>query len=330
MPGNPEKNDFSCEICNFICAKKSNLTAHLSTRKHLHAAANHAKWKLLETLETGQNDVTENAVNLKFSCDKCQKEYKSKSGLWKHRMVCCKKSQPVELVELKNADQNNKNNDLILEVLKQNNELKNHLVEQVEHYKNIIITQNENISKQNEAVLEIVNNFKPQMITNNITNNFNLNVFLNETCKDAMNMNDFIENIQVQMKELENVGKNGYVTGITDIILDRLNKLDVSKRPVHCTDLKREVLYIKNENEWNKEDDDKSKIKNMISKVAIKNYSKIPEWRNENPECKEIEHNKYEFCIQMMRNSLGELGDEQKKLDDKIVKNIAKKVLINK
>jgi hypothetical protein len=132
------------------------------------------------------------------------------------------------------------------------------------------------------------------------------------------------------MKELENVGTNGYVNGITDIILSRLKELDVSKRPVHCTDLKREILYVRDENEWNKDSEEKSKIKNMITKIADKNYRKIPEWRRENPDCREPENQQYDFCINLMRNSLGDLGDEQIKLDNKIIKNIAKQVLVDK
>ena len=109
-----------------------------------------------------------------------------------------------------------------------------------------------------------------------------------------------------------------------------VKQLDISKRPLHCTDLKREVLYIRDENEWNKDNPDKSKIKNMITKVASKNYRKIPQWRIENPECKELEHQQYEFCIKLMRNSLGDLGDEQIKLENKIIKNIAKEVIVDK
>jgi hypothetical protein len=166
-------------------------------------------------------------------------------------------------------------------------------------------------------------------ITNNITNNFNLQLFLNDKCKDAVNITDFIDNIQIQMNELENVGTNGYVNGITDIILARLKDLDVTKRPVHCTDLKREVLYIRDDNEWNR-DEDRSKIKNMITKVASKNYRTIPQWRDQHPDCKDPENRQYDFCINMMRNSLGELGDEQARLDNKIIKNIAKEVVVDK
>jgi len=130
-------------------------------------------------------------------------------------------------------------------------------------------------------------------------------------------MNDFIQNIEIQLKELENVGNNGYVTGITDIIVSRLKQLDITKRPVHCTDLKRETLYIKEQNAWNKDTNENEKMRNVITKVASKNYKTIPKWRAAHPECQEPENEKYDFCINMMRNSLGDLGDEQTRLDEK-------------
>jgi hypothetical protein len=171
-------------------------------------------------------------------------------------------------------------------------------------------------------------------ITNNTTNNnnqkFNLNFFLNTTCKDAINMSDFIQTIEVQMNELENIGHNGYVAGMTDIILSRIKDLDVSKRPVHCTDLKREIMYIKDQNEWNKDTAEKSYLRKAIAMVSKKNYGKTMEWRERNPECLEIGSPKYDFCFKMMRNVLGDFEDIQFKLDNKIIKNLAKEVMVDR
>ena len=132
------------------------------------------------------------------------------------------------------------------------------------------------------------------------------------------------------VKELESVGDNGYVTGISDIIVSRIKDLDVSKRPLHCTDVKRETMYIRDENEWNKDNDDKSKLRQFIGQVAKENMRKIPEWREQNPDCQNMFHEKYEYCMQLMRNSLGDLDEKQDKLDEKIIKNIAKQVAIDK
>jgi hypothetical protein len=303
---------YECIICDFKCKCKSDLGRHLLTAKHKKNEEINNQQHLSTLINTEKSQVV---VEPKFPCKLCSKAYNERSGLWRHTKKC----HPVQNLtdcaapsgKLKLTE------DTVVELLKQNQEFKTMLVEQ----------QNK-IAELSSRVTVTNNNNKT---TNNITNNqFNLNLFLNETCKDAMNISDFIENIEIQLKELENVGHCGYVGGITDIILSRLKQLDVSKRPLHCTDLKREVLYIRDENEWNKESPDKSKIKNMITKVADKNYRKIPEWRETNPECKELEHDQYEFCIKLMRNSLGDLGDEQTRLDEKIIKNIAKQVIVDK
>ena len=315
---NEEK--YLCIKCDFKCRWKSDWSRHLGTSKHL-----------METngnnLETDKNEkplMITDQQKLSNKCIKCDKYYKTRSGLWKHEKICSIKQMP--------ADNSGLTPGIVIDLLKQSNEFKNLIMEQT----GTIQKQSDALLKSNEVMLEMSKKISAgttnsnNRITNNITNHFNLNLFLNDTCKDAINISDFIENIQIQMKELENVGTNGYVSGITDIILSRLKELDVSKRPVHCTDLKREILYVRDENEWNKDSEEKSKIKNMITKIADKNYRKIPEWRREHPACQEPEHQQYDFCINLMRNSLGDLGDEQIKLDNKIVKNIAKQVLVDK
>jgi len=314
---------FKCELCQFECSKLSNFNIHETTRKHKNAVKN--KQKLTgetkkETMETCINATANNNTKINLVCRLCNKEYKSRCGLWKHLKICKEKPKDnCSSNELLNLINNNKldTTEILLSVLKDNTELRALMAEQNNKIINLM-------AAQPAPVTNITNN------TNTINNQFNLNVFLNETCRDAMNINEFIENIEIQMKELEFVANNGYVAGITDIILTRLKQLDVSKRPVHCTDLKRETLYVKDSNEWNKDTTDNSKIKNMITKVAKKNYRQIPKWREQNPECQNPENEKYDFCINMMRNSLGELGDEQIKLDDKIMKNIAKVVVVDK
>ena len=132
------------------------------------------------------------------------------------------------------------------------------------------------------------------------------------------------------MNELENIGHNGYIAGMTDIILSRIKDLDVSKRPLHCTDLKRETMYIKDQNEWNKDTSEKSYLRKAIAMVAKKNYGKTIEWRECNPECLEVGSPKYDFCFKMMRNVLGDFEDIQVKLDNKIIKSLAKEVIVDR
>jgi hypothetical protein len=302
-----------CNKCDFECRYKSDWTRHLGTSKH-NMETKEAKSETEEASLTSKANMQTNKTNV---CENCNKKYQTRGGLWKHSQNCVKTIKPEIIDEEFILSDKVSASKILLAVLKDNTELRTLMVEQNNKIINLM-------AAQPTPVTNITNN------TNTINNQFNLNVFLNETCRDAMNINEFIENIEIQMKELEFVANNGYVAGITDIILTRLKQLDVSKRPVHCTDLKRETLYVKDSNEWNKDTTDNSKIKNMITKVAKKNYRQIPKWREQNPECQNPENEKYDFCINMMRNSLGELGDEQIKLDDKIMKNIAKVVVVDK
>ena len=143
-------------------------------------------------------------------------------------------------------------------------------------------------------------------------------------------MSDFIENIDIQFEDIENIGKNGYVSGMTNMILSRIKELDVTKRPMHCTDLKRETMYIKDNDEWNKETPENSRLHKMIDSVAKRNYAKIPLWREKYPEWQEWDHPQYDFCISMMRNILGDVGIEHKRLDNKVIKNLSRHILVDK
>ena len=164
--------------------------------------------------------------------------------------------------------------------------------------------------------------------TNNNNQKFNLNFFLNTTCKDAMNMSEFIEDIQINFKDIENIGRNGYISGMTNMILSRIQELDITKRPLHCTDLKRETMYIKDNDEWSKDSRENSKLRDMISIVAKQNYNVVPLWRKEHPECNVSDHPSYNLCMDMMRNIIGDVGMEQTRLDTRVIKNISKSIFI--
>jgi hypothetical protein len=301
MPKNAE--NYECKDCGFICSKLSNYTTHIHTRKH--------------QIRTNSNEkMPKNAE--KFCCDTCSREFKSRSSLWYHSKRC----QP--LITASNEDTDTKPTDitqiaqLFHAQLQENKELKQILLEQTK--------QMMELSKQTHNTITHHNT-----TTNHHHNQkFNLNFFLNTTCKDAINMSDFIQTIEVQMNELENIGHNGYVAGMTDIILSRIKDLDICKRPVHCTDLKRETMYIKDQDEWNKDTAEKSYLRKAISMVAKKNYGKTIEWRECNPECLEVGSPKYDFCFKMMRNVLGDFEDVQFKLDNKIIKSLAKEVVVDR
>jgi hypothetical protein len=253
-------------------------------------------------------------------CSICNQTYQSKSGLWKHMNKYHK--EPIENEKEKEKGKDKEQTGTlvldattVLELIKQNQEFKSLILDQ----QNKLI---ELASKPNT-----VNN------TSNSHNNnstFNLQFFLNETCKDAMNLTDFVENLNIQLKEVENVGNNGFVTGISDIIVNRIKGLEVSKRPLHCTDVKRETMYIRDENEWNKDTDEKTRLRQFIGKVAKENMRKLPEWREENPECQNMHDEKYEYFLQLLRHSLGDLDERQVRMDEKIIKNIARQVAVDK
>jgi ribosomal protein L37AE/L43A len=314
MNGLNKKNEksernYSCKICDLYTSKLFDYNKHLSTRKH-------------------QNNVTLNQIKEKSTnlsqthdCDNCGKKYKNRNGLWYHQKKCSKIVNETIHETPKQEQQNTLVLDpaTVLELIRQNQEFKSLIIDQ----QNKLL---ELVGKPNT----VNNNNNTMTNYNNNNNTFNLQFFLNETCKDAMNISEFIENLNIQLKELENVGNNGYVSGISDIILERIKGLEISKRPLHCTDAKRETMYIRDENEWNKDNDEKTKLKNFIEKVANQNIQKIPIWREENPECQDMHHEKYNYCMKLFRNSLGDIDEKQEKLYDKVIKNIAKQVTVDK
>jgi hypothetical protein len=214
-----------------------------------------------------------------------------------------------------------------MELIKQNHII----IEQNQEFKNLLLEQtlkSHEISKQQIIVNN--NNNITNITTHNTTNNFNLNLFLNEKCKDAISMMDFIDSLHLGTSDIEYTGRHGYVEGITKIFINGLKQLDIHKRPIHCTDLKREILYIKEEQSWEK-DDNKTKFKKAINAVVNKNIQQIKPWQDENPQCNILDTNEYILHLNIMRQSLGGGNSEvAEKNNDKIIKNIAKEVIIDK
>ena len=294
---------FECKTCDFKCSKQSDYERHVMTPKHQNAN---------EMLTNAIYFTPKNAEN--FVCDKCSKTFKHGSSLSRHRKNC----PIIEKSDFdKNIEQNNDKN------IEKKDELINYLIKENQEFKNLI--------------LEIV---KKDTITNNNNNNiintnshnktFNLNFFLNETCKDAMNIMEFVDSLKLQLSDLENVGKLGYVDGISKIIVQNLKSLDETKRPVHCTDSKREVMYVKDENKWEKENQNKQKIRKMIKHVTHKNSKLLKEFKSKYPGCEKSESkfsNKYDKLI---IEAMGGRGDNDLEKEDKIIKNIAKEVIIDK
>jgi len=293
---------FLCEKCDYNTSRSSQYERHLLTQKHLRI----------------QMDSQEPSIH---KCN-CGNSYKYRQGLVKHKKKCSQKQLENSIVP---ADL--KNTDVILELIKQNQEFKTMLIEQQQQ-------NNENQNKLINKVVElsrepvVINNNNNGNITQNNNQKFNLQFFLNDTCKDAITMKQFIDNIQISFEDLENVGKNGYVKGISDIVLQKLKTLDITKRPIHCTDLKREVIYLKEEDAWNKDDKENSKLKNAIKTVENKNWKKIPEWQNENPQVMVLDSPQYIMREKILRNVCG--NENPEKLREKVIKVIAKDTIVEK
>jgi len=230
--------------------------------------------------------------------------------LWRHKKTCCVAKECDTIA--KECDNNKITNDnLILMLINQCKELKDENKELIGILKNG--THNNNITH-----------------TNSHNKTFNLQFFLNDTCKDAMNLMDFVDSIQLQLTDLEKVGNLGYVEGISNIITTNLKALDITQRPIHCTDNKREILYIKDEDKWEKEVEDKNKIRKAIKQVAHKNIKMIQKFKDVHPDCIHSDSNKSDQYNNIIMESMGGVDDNDVEKDAKIITNIAKGVVIDK
>jgi len=246
-----------------------------------------------------------NDLSKKYTCGICDKGYNDRAGLWRHKKKCL----PVEETQI----QDNIMMNLVVELQKQNHEFQKQMLE----------TLNEVCKNNNSNVLNQCN-------INSNNKAFNLNVFLNEDCKDAMNVNEFIDSFNLQLSDFENVGNVGFVNGISDIIIKKLKALDISERPIHCTDQKRQVLYAKVIDKWEKEGDDNKILRRIIKCVAFKNSKNIQLFRDKYPDCMNWD-SKHADRYQILRiESLGGLGNEDVDNENKIIRKIAKEILIDK
>ena len=289
---------FYCKFCDYGTSKKGNYDDHLLTAKHQKLVISNQK-------ELDSNDFSQ--IQPKSSqlhiCQNCSKEYKDNSGLWRHKKKCIKL---VEEVQDKKQDYS-VSNENVLALIKQNQELQ-------------------------KQVFELAS--KPNTI-NNTTNNtmnasFNLNLFLNETCKDAMNLTDFVDSLKISFADLENTGKLGYEKGISQIFLNGLKQLDVSRRPIHCTDSKREKLYIKDKDNW-ENDQEKDRIRMAVRKVANKNVNQIADWFNANPDAHDYHSKKNDQYLNIVLKATGgSTKEEEEKRINKVITTIARHVEIDK
>jgi hypothetical protein len=287
---------FCCKNCDYYTSKKTDYIKHCSTAKHI---------KSTQISQKVTND---------FCCD-CGNIYKHRQGLVKHKKTC-----PV--IYRNDSVTTNLTTAMVMELIKENQEFKSMLVEQ---QKENSILMNKMI--ENTSLISTTNNNTTNNNNNTTNNQFNLNFFLNETCKNAINFTDFIDNIHVTDDDLENNARMGFVDGITKIIMDNLKQLELNNRPIHCTDVKRETIYVKDENQWEK-DHSKEVIQKAIQEITRKNMCQLTEWRENNPEYDDIETETGEKSIVMQQNSMA--GVKRDAFYPKIIKKIAKETIIEK
>jgi hypothetical protein len=283
---------YFCECCEYITNNKKDYNKHLMTSKH-------------------QNEINETSLKQlvpkspkkspKIVCT-CGNYYNSRTSLWRHKKQC----------ESKNEEQlGSSDKELIMMLIKENSELKNMVLDVCQKIQPLNNTINSNnVNSHNKT--------------------FNLNVFLNEHCKDAMNITDFVDSLKLQLSDLESVGKLGFVNGISNIIVKKLNSLDETKRPIHCTDTKREVLYIKDEDKWEKDNESNNKIRKAIKKIADKNSRLLPKFKEAHPDCNKASSKYSDQYNKIIVEAMGGSGDNDLEKEDKIIKNIAKEVTIDK
>jgi hypothetical protein len=301
---------FICKKCDFITSNKKDYARHLLTRKHTNTDK-----KL--TFTDKQNPKK---PLMPFACE-CGNIYKHRQSLFNHKKKCNNKPDDTEILEISSNEISTVDppNTVILELLKQNQE-----------FKELIIEQNKQIVELAGKVGNTINN-TTNNTTNNNTNNFNMQFFLNEQCKDALNIMDFINQLQLKLTDLDMVGRLGYSEGISKIFIRGLKELDIFKRPVHCSDLKRETLYVKDKDAWEKDNEEKKKMKTAIKYIAAKNFKQINDWKEENPESEDIDTKKHMEYHTIIINAVGGSTDEEdEKNYNKIIRNVAKEVVIDK
>jgi len=308
-------NKYTCDTCDYSCSKNSDFIKHINTNKHK------------------AHKCSFNAQKIEiFTCD-CGKTYKHVQSYNRHKKECgdnlsmitsytSQISPPLEQ-NIKSSSEDAQMN-LILELVKQNQE-----------FKDLILQQSSQMLEQNKTIIEVAKHSNNNTINNNNNNShnktFNLNVFLNETCKDAMNMKDFIKSLELSMPELEKMGELGFAEGMSRLFVNRLNSLDVTKRPIHCSDVKREIIHIKDDNKWERDNANLDRLRKIIKQLTHKNILRVDDWKKANPGCTEYNSRKNDQYLRINMEAIGPIGDDEEKRDfGKIIRRVAENTAIDK
>ena len=294
---------YECKICDYNTSRKSNFEKHNNTKKH-------ADLQMADICYQKVAGVAPDHLSEDLLCN-CGKIFQHRQSLFKHRKKCSYKNEDLS------------KNDLIKQLMIQNQQL----IFENKEFKELLLDQSNKMMELATKPTSIINNN-----TNNSNNNnkqFNLNLFLNENCKNAMNMSEFIDSIEIQDEDFENIGKLGYIQGISNIFIKGLKDLDETVRPLHCNDIKRETLYIKDNDVWNK-DEQNNKIRNAIALIAHKNFKYIPAWREANPTSFDVTTKKNDLYMRIANQVTTAITPDDDNGINKIIRNVANKVIINK
>ena len=298
--------EYICIFCDFICSKRGDYNRHILRPKHV------------EMTQMIQNDTKKTSKNSQKYICKCGSIYKHHSGLYRHKKICkFDNSMTNSITNMKEEEYFKMSNsvtdkDLIIMLIKQNTDL----VKETNEFKNIMM----------EVIKNGTNNTTH---TNSHNKSFNLQFFLNETCKNAMNITEFVDSLKLQVSDLEKVGELGYIEGISSIIVKNLKEMDITQRPVHCTDKKRETIYIKDENKWEKDDENK-KMHKMVRRIADKNVRLLPNFKEKYPDYNKASSKISDKYNKIIIESMGGQGDNDFEKEEKIIKKITKEIMVEK
>jgi hypothetical protein len=301
---------FYCKFCDYGTSRKCNFDTHLISTRHI-------RGNQMETNSAKFSKIQQINYEKTYVCINCDKQFVNRSGLWKHKKNCNEENKIITNIDMTNNKTINANeNDIVNFLMKENSEFKQLLLE------------------QNKQLIELSNKIGNNIFNNCNNNNnnktFNLQLFLNETCKNAMNISDFADSIKLELSDLESVGELGYINGISNIIIKNLKGLDITQRPIHCTDVKRETLYIKDKDKWEKEGEQKEIIVKFVSNIANKNIRMLNEFKKKYPDCCKYESKYSDYYSKLIIEAMGGTGGTDAEKHEKIIKKICKEVIVDK
>lgn len=324
---NLENPKYTCNKCSFISGNKHDFERHCLTRRHV-----------IRTESNEENSKNSNS----YSCSVCSKEYQSKSGLWSHKKKCVFMEKPPE-IQPENTIIHTETGSLITIKVEDLKDILQSLIETTnKSLTSVVETNNKHNAETQNKFMEMITasqalitggtNNSHNNITNSNNNNktFNLQFFLNETCKNAMNVSEFVENIKIDFNDVENIGNTGYVKGITDIIVKNLHSLGITERPFHCTDTKRETIYIKDNNEWNKDTEEKTKFKAVLNDIANKNWKVTKDWTQTHPNVRVLDSEDNKMYMKLFEHIVCVKEENNPKYHEKVIKNMVNSIKLDK